>query len=93
MKKKKNVAVLLISGLIFCTAALSACGGNSVPYDPDNFLPEGTAENPYQIVKEAVTLNIFVPRGSLNPPYESMEMFKILSELTNLKFDFTEVDT
>ena len=93
MKKKKNVAVLLMSGLIFCTAALSACGGKSVPYDPDNFLPEGTAENPYQIVKEAVTLNIFVPRGSLNPPYESMEMFKILSELTNLKFDFTEVDT
>lgn len=46
MKKKKNVAVLLMSGLIFCTAALSACGGKSVPYDPDNFLPEGTAENP-----------------------------------------------
>ena len=77
--KKKNVAGLLAFCMV-CTTALSACGGNSVPYDPDNFLPEGTAENPYQIVKETVTLNIFVPRGSLNPPYESMEMFKLLSE-------------
>jgi putative aldouronate transport system substrate-binding protein len=61
-------------------------------YDIDNFLPNGTNDNPYQIVKETITVNIFVPRGSKNPPYATMKMFQKLSEVTNLTFEFTEVD-
>ncbi|MDR0831799.1 MAG: hypothetical protein LBM99_02755 [Bacillales bacterium] len=81
---------LLISGLVL--SALISCKPTS-NYDLDNFLLHGTEENPYQIVKESQTLKIFVPRGSQNPHFNEMKMFKKLSEITNLNFNFTEVDS
>ena len=74
MKKPVNKAFAFLSMGI----ALAACGGSgSGSYDPDNFLPEGTAENPYQIVKEPVTIKIFAPHSSGNPEYKDLKMFSI----------------
>lgn len=88
---KRACAVVLGAATVLSSLLLSACGGRK--YDPDNFLPEGTQENPYQIVKERATIKIFVPRGTMNPHYSEMKMFKVLSEVTNLNFEFTEADT
>lgn len=90
MKFKKIICVLL--AIAFSLSVFAGCG-NSVKYDPDNFLPNGTAENPYQIVKEKVTIKVFVPWGSMNPHYSEMRMFEVLEDITNIHFKFQEVDT
>ena len=96
---KKSLA-LTLAALMACgtMALLPACnGGGGGDYDGSNFLTREEAieqyGNEYRIVKEQITLKIFVPRGSMNPEYSSMKMFKKLSEVTNLKFEFTEADT
>ena len=90
MKMKKSLfgALLLVSAC----SALVGCGGG-VSYDAENFLPNGTSDNPYQIVKDPVTIKIFAPHSSGNPEYKDLKMFKKLSELTNLQFEFTTPDT
>ena len=90
MKMKKSLfgALLLVSAC----SALAGCGGG-VSYDAENFLPNGTSDNPYQIVKNPVTIKIFAPHSSGNPEYKDLKMFKKLSELTNLQFEFTTPDT
>lgn len=80
------VAVVSISGLVGC----------STPSDPtldDNFLPNGTEENPYRIVKDPVTIKVFAPHSAGNPEYKDLTMFKHLSEVTGLQFEFTTPDT
>ena len=57
--KRKLFAFVLIFTLIL--SGTVGCGSKKSSYDPDNFLPQGTAENPYQIVKEKVTIDVFVP--------------------------------
>ncbi len=89
--KRKLFAFVLIFTLIL--SGTVGCGSKKSSYDPDNFLPQGTAENPYQIVKEKVTIDVFVPRGSMNPHYNEMRTFQVLSRVTNLDFNFIEVDT
>ena len=92
MRPKK----VLTSLLVFASAlALSSCGGGGGggDYDPSNFLPNGTPENPYQIVKEPVTIKIFAPHSAGYPEYNTLKMFKHLSKITNLIFDFTTPDT
>ncbi len=95
----KKSLTLALAGLMACGAMAfaPACGCGKDDYDPSNFLTreEAIAEygNEYRIVKEQVTLKIFVPKGSMNPEYSTMKMFKKLSEVTNLKFDFVEADT
>lgn len=75
-------------------AMLISCGGGSnTAYSIDNFLPNGTEENPYQIVKEPVTIKVFAPHSSGNPEYKDLRMFQYLSEVTNLNFEFTTPDT
>lgn len=76
---------------VFC-AMMTGCGGTS-GYDPNNFLPEGTKENPYRIVKEPVTVKIFAPHSAGNPEYRDLVMFQYLSEITGLNFEFTTPDT
>lgn len=90
MKSKK---VLLLSGLTLISLSLVSCGENTQAYDVNNFLPNGTEENPYQIVKEPVTIKIFAPHSSSNPEYKDQKMFKYLSKITNLNFEFTTPDT
>jgi len=89
----KNKVIALSLPLLVIGAGLASCGGPASQYDPDNFLPEGTSENPYQIVKEPVTIEVFAPHSSGNPEYADLTMFKYLSKITNLKFNFTTADT
>lgn len=91
MRLTRLVLVLLIC-LAF-TFSLVGCNSGRGEYDADNFLPNGTEDNPYQIVAEKTTIIIFVPRGSMNPSYSSMKMFQVLSKMTNLEFEFREADT
>lgn len=95
---KKIISLALASVMAFGVLATTGCdGGGNSGYTADNFL---TAEqalqeygNEYRIVKDKVALEIFVPRGSMNPAYSTMKMFKKLSDLTNLDFKFIEADT
>ncbi len=88
LKKMKQSALLITTVL-----SLAGCGSSKVNYDPDNFLPNGTEDNPYRIVKDPVTIKIFAPHSSGNPDYSSLEMFSHLSEITGLNFEFTTPDT
>lgn len=90
MKKNSILTTALLCGVTF--AAVS-CGGAGGSYDPENFLPHGTEENPYQIVKDPITIEIFAPHSSGQPEYKDLKMFKQLSKLTNLNFTFTTPDT
>ena len=75
---KKIFTVLLAAALSASVlAGFTACKGGE-PYDPDNFLPNGTAENPYQIVAEPITIDIFVPKSALNPSFSELKMFQKL---------------
>jgi putative aldouronate transport system substrate-binding protein len=84
----KSNTLLLVSLI-----GLSLFGCKKSSYDPSNFLLNGVEGNPYQIVKKRQKIKIFVPRSSLNPHFKTMKMFKKLSDITNLEFEFTEVDT
>lgn len=90
MKNVKKLSTLLLFGTIL--ASLTGCG-SSTTYDLNNFLPNGTAENPYQIVKEPITIKVFAPHSSGNPEYKTLKMFTYLSKITNLNFEFTTPDT
>ena len=92
MRNKKIMSLTFISAVSGLLLSLTGCG-NTVTYDIDNFLPNGTKENPYQIVKEPVTIKIFAPHSQGNPEYETLTMFKYLEEITNLRFEFTTCDT
>lgn len=96
MKMKKLLSGLLAGCL--CVGLLTGCGekGSSASYDAENFMTMEDAEaagNPYQIVKDKITLKVFVPRGSTNPEYSSMRMFQVLSDVTNIDFEFVEAPT
>lgn len=94
---KKLIAMLLVTICFVSLFVATGCGKKGEEYNPDNFLTAEQAKaeynNEYRIVKDPVTIKIFVPRGSMNPSYSSMKMFKKLSEVTNLNFDFIEADT
>ena len=90
---KKFLVMLLAVCMMLTAAFATGCKGkNKGAYDPDNFLTEEQAlaeyGDQYRIVKNPVTIEIFVPRGSMNPRYETMEMFKVLSRRTNITFEF-----
>lgn len=92
-KMMKKLTSILLTGCM-AIGMLTGCGKDTkVSYDPDNFMTEEEATaagNPYQIVKDKVTIKVFVPRGSTNPEYSTMRMFQVLSEVTNLEFEFVE---
>lgn len=92
---KKSVFALTILSLFSVVTSLTGCssGTSKVDYDENNFLPNGTEENPYQIVKEPVTIKIFAPHSAGQPEYKDLKMFKKLSEVTNLQFDFVTPDS
>lgn len=92
MKKSFLPITLLMSSLLL--AGVGACTSTTnFDYDPDNFLLNGTEDNPYRIVKEPVTIKIFAPHSAGNPEYKDLRIFKKLSEITGLQFDFVTPDT
>ncbi len=100
MKKAKGKTIVgigfALSLMFACNAFLAACGPGTVEYDPNNFLTEEMAEaeygNKYRIVRDPVTISICVPKHSLHSNYKDMKVFQVLSRITNLKFDFNEID-
>ena len=86
--------IITFTSIILMTlTAFAGCSSLQKNYDPDNFLLNGTDDNPYRIVKNPVTIKIFAPHSSGNPNYSDLEMFKYLSEITGLNFEFTTPDT
>lgn len=89
--KKRFLSCLMALTLMGGTCFMTSCK-NSIEYDADNFLPNGTAENPWQIVKEPISINIFVPVSNINPEYDTLAMFKTIERLTNIDITFTEAN-
>lgn len=89
---RKACSVVLCAMLAALLMTAAGCGGE-VPYDPENFISAEEAEamgEPYRIVREPITLKVFVPISASNPHYNEMESIKKLSEITNIRFDFIE---
>ena len=86
----KKLISLLCAGVLATSlcAGLTGCTGGK-DYDPDNFIADTT--NP-QIVKEPITLKVFVPKHSLHASYSSMALFTEASRITNIQFEFVEAD-
>lgn len=59
----------------------------SSDYSP-NFIADPTSE---KIVKEKITINLFVPKASIHGEWEEMKLFKKMEERTNVHIEFTEV--
>lgn len=89
---------LILSGLLTSLVTISGCGvmkeKKLVDYDPTNFLPNGHGNpgdadyRPYQIVRDPITISVFAPHGTGNPEYSTLKMFRYLTYLTNIDFDF-----
>lgn len=94
---KKLTVSVLATAFAFSSFSLVSCGKEKAKYNPDNFLTESEAEsqygNKYRIVKDSITMRIFVPKHATHAHYKDMLMFKKLSEMTNINFDFIEADT
>lgn len=90
MNKNKRWVLPTITALFI--GLLAGCGGTT-DYDKDNFLPNGTDENPYRIVQNPITIKIFAPHSAGNPQYKDLVMFNHLSNITGINFEFTTPDT
>ena len=91
--KKAFLPITLIMSIALMFPLVSCTTEAHYDYDDANFLPNGTVDNPYQIVKEPVTIKIFAPHSAGQPEYADLKMFKKLGEVTNLKFDFVTPDS
>lgn len=90
MKKITKLLGLLLCATMACSS-FAACGGDGRgDYDPDNFIAD--TSNP-QIVKEKVTIKMFVPRHALHSAYKDMRLFKEMEEITNIHVEFVEANT
>lgn len=89
---KRLLSLLFAIVFVLASVSMVACGNKRAPYNPDNFLPNGTEENPYQIVKEPVTIRIFIPKSTMISSIPELVCFQELSQLTNIKFKFIEAD-
>lgn len=93
---KKSLVSLLLSFVLLCGLFAAVGCGNKENYNPDNFLTAEEAAalgTPNRIVREEITLDVFVMKSAMNPKFSTMKMFTCLSEETGLKFNFIEADT
>ena len=97
----QNKYIKIISSSILLatlTFFLPSCGKGKINYDPTNFLPNGHGQpgdedyRPYQIVRDPITITIFAPHGAGNPEYKTLKMFRYLTYLTNIDFEFITPD-
>ena len=90
MKRTIRLLCVLLS-LVLAGCVLAACGDKGRgEYDPDNFIAD--TSNP-QIVKEKVTIKMFVPKHSLHSSYADMRLFKEMEAITNIHVEFVEANT
>lgn len=87
MKKLISLICSAVMATSMCVSIASCGGGES--YDPNNFIAD--TSNP-QIVKEPITLKVFVPKHALHSSYADMALFKEASRITNIKFKFVEAE-
>lgn len=88
--KKLVKAISLALCALTCMGFAGCGGGTGREYDPNNFIADTT--NP-QIVKEKITLKMFVPKHALHSPYGNMRLFKEMEAITNIHVDFVEANT
>jgi len=81
---KKKLALLSVALLATSITSLVGCGQKD-NYDPNNFLETGD-----KIVKEKVTIKLFVPKHSLHSNWNDMKLFKKMEERTNIHIEFIE---
>lgn len=86
--KRKLVGFALAAAMVMPMGLMAACGETERDYDPDNFIAD--TSNP-QIVKEKVTIKLFVPKSTLHGSWEDMKLFQKMEELTNIHIEFEEV--
>ena len=85
----KGLYRVLIIFLVVCMVfSTTACKKGNRPYDPNNFIED--TSNP-QIVKEKVTIKLFVPQSTLHGEWEDMKLFQKMEEWTNIHIEFQEV--
>lgn len=93
--KKITCAILLVCLLGALAVGSYGCK-KKTDYNPDNFLTaeQALAEygNEYRIVKDPITIRIFVMKHSMHGDWEEMKVWKKLSEMTNINFEFEEVE-
>ncbi len=97
MKKHSVVAAFLVSALL--TSALSGCGGtsesgSSTPAESSateaaSYLDNMTAPGEYPIVKEQVTLSVWIDPPSWIGDLDDNYFTKYYEEKTNIDFEFT----
>ena len=87
MSIKRRFMCLALAA-VMALPVLSSCKDKGVKYDPTNFIADTT--NP-QIVKEKVTIKLFVPKSTLHGQWEDMKLFQKMEELTNVHIEFEEV--
>lgn len=82
MKKgMKCVAAVLAAAM--CTAALVGCGGEDTADNAALVHKEG-----YPIVDEPITLQVMGEKAAIQGPWEDMEFFKHMEEMTNIHLEF-----
>ena len=92
MKKTQSLLWVVLLLVSMMSSLFVGCGNPEKPYDPDNFLPNGTPENPYQIFKERDTIEIFVPSSSLHSGFDELASWKYIEEITNVDIVWREAD-
>src|SRR5574344_673933 len=86
MKKKLKLScVILLISIAFCQSLFQS-GFNSTKYYPDNFISDTSSE---KIVKEKITINLFVPRSQQHlQDWNQMRLFQELEKETNIAVNF-----
>ncbi len=84
---KKILTALLCLAFAFPCFSFTGCSGK-VNYDPNNFIAD--TDDP-RIVKEKVTIKMFVPKAAIHGNWEDMYIFKWMEERTNIHVEFEQV--
>ena len=95
--KLKKLASLAMSGVL-CVSMLAACGGSSSSAAVSGSAASGSASaegtgnvtpvGEYPIVNEPITFKIMGRKDAGAPDWSELEIFKRLTEITNINFEF-----
>ena len=95
--KLKKLASLAMTGVL-CVSMLAACGGSSSSAAVSGSAASGSASaegtgnvtpvGEYPIVNEPITFKIMGRKDAGAPDWSELEIFKRLTEITNINFEF-----